>query len=194
MVSLYNNHLNGILADEMGLGKTIQTISLITYLIEKKKQQGPYLIIVPLSYVYMEGRDGGNRSNLFFLYVYRTLTNWNLEFDKWAPSVAKIVYKGPPQVRRALQMEIRQGGFQVLLTTFEYIIKDRPLLSKIKWLHMIIDEGHRMKNTKSKLTYTLRTHYNTRYRLILTGTPLQVKSRAMEGGLNSPYACLEQPT
>lgn len=49
MVSLYNNRLNGILADEMGLGKTIQTISLITYLIEKKQQNGPYLIIVPLS-------------------------------------------------------------------------------------------------------------------------------------------------
>lgn len=49
MISLYNNNLNGILADEMGLGKTIQTISLITYLIEKKKQNGPYLIVVPLS-------------------------------------------------------------------------------------------------------------------------------------------------
>jgi ATP-dependent helicase STH1/SNF2 len=49
MVSLYNNHLNGILADEMGLGKTIQTISLVTYLIEKKRQNGPFLIIVPLS-------------------------------------------------------------------------------------------------------------------------------------------------
>ena len=49
MVSLYNNRLNGILADEMGLGKTIQTISLITYLIEKKQQHGPFLIIVPLS-------------------------------------------------------------------------------------------------------------------------------------------------
>jgi ATP-dependent helicase STH1/SNF2 len=48
MCSLYNNNLNGILADEMGLGKTIQTISLITFLIEKKKQQGPYLVIVPL--------------------------------------------------------------------------------------------------------------------------------------------------
>jgi ATP-dependent helicase STH1/SNF2 len=49
MVSLYNNHLNGILADEMGLGKTIQTLSLITYLIEYKRQMGPFLIIVPLS-------------------------------------------------------------------------------------------------------------------------------------------------
>lgn len=51
LVSLYNNNLNGILADEMGLGKTIQTIGLITYLMEKKKLNGPYLIIVPLSYV-----------------------------------------------------------------------------------------------------------------------------------------------
>ena len=72
MISLYNNNLNGILADEMGLGKTIQSISLVTYLIEKKRQPGPYLIIVPLS----------------------TLTNWTNEFEKWAPSVKKIVYKG----------------------------------------------------------------------------------------------------
>lgn len=35
---MYNNHLNGILADEMGLGKTIQTIALISYLIEKKQK------------------------------------------------------------------------------------------------------------------------------------------------------------
>ncbi|KAI9258084.1 SNF2 family N-terminal domain-containing protein [Phascolomyces articulosus] len=151
MVSLFNNHLNGILADEMGLGKTIQTISLITYLIEQKRQNGPFLIIVPLS----------------------TLTNWTLEFDKWAPSVSTIIYKGPPPVRRNLQMEIRRGDFQVLLTTFEYIIKDRPILCKTKWCHMIVDEGHRMKNTNSKLTTCLRQYYHARYRIILTGTPLQ---------------------
>uniref|UniRef100_A0A3Q3FPC2 Helicase ATP-binding domain-containing protein n=1 Tax=Labrus bergylta TaxID=56723 RepID=A0A3Q3FPC2_9LABR len=51
MVSLYNNNLNGILADEMGLGKTIQTIALITYLMEYKRINGPFLIIVPLSSV-----------------------------------------------------------------------------------------------------------------------------------------------
>lgn len=151
MISLYNNNLNGILADEMGLGKTIQTISLLTYLIEKKRQNGPFLVIVPLS----------------------TLTNWNLEFDKWAPGVKKIVYKGPPNSRKLFQSQIRQGQFQVLLTTYEYIIKDRPVLSKIKWIHMIVDEGHRMKNANSKLSSTLTQYYTTRYRLILTGTPLQ---------------------
>lgn len=51
MISLYNNNLNGLLADEMGLGKTIQTISLITYLVEKKQQNGPFLVIVPLRFV-----------------------------------------------------------------------------------------------------------------------------------------------
>ncbi|KAH8176166.1 bromodomain-containing protein [Sarocladium implicatum] len=151
MISLYNNNLNGILADEMGLGKTIQTISLITYLIERKQQSGPYLVIVPLS----------------------TLTNWNLEFEKWAPSISRIVYKGPPLARKTQQDKIRQGNFQVLLTTYEYIIKDRPILSKIKWFHMIIDEGHRMKNANSKLSATIQTYYHTRFRLILTGTPLQ---------------------
>lgn len=49
MISLYNNKLNGILADEMGLGKTIQTIALFSYLIEKKSNFGPFLIVVPLS-------------------------------------------------------------------------------------------------------------------------------------------------
>lgn len=151
MISLYNNNLNGILADEMGLGKTIQTISLLTYLIEVKKQNGPFLVIVPLS----------------------TLTNWNLEFEKWAPSISRIVYKGPPNSRKSQQQQIRYGNFQVLLTTYEYIIKDRPVLSKIKWVHMIIDEGHRMKNSQSKLSATLSQYYSTRYRLILTGTPLQ---------------------
>jgi hypothetical protein len=54
LVSLYNNNLNGILADEMGLGKTIQTIALITYLMEHKRINGPFLIIVPLSYVWAQ--------------------------------------------------------------------------------------------------------------------------------------------
>ncbi|KAL3476127.1 SNF2 family N-terminal domain-containing protein [Aspergillus californicus] len=151
MISLYNNNLNGILADEMGLGKTIQTISLITHIIEKKRNNGPFLVIVPLS----------------------TLTNWNLEFEKWAPAVSRIVYKGPPNTRKQQQQNIRWGNFQVLLTTYEYIIKDRPILSKIKWTHMIVDEGHRMKNAQSKLSSTLSQYYISRYRLILTGTPLQ---------------------
>ncbi|XP_076275464.1 ATP-dependent helicase brm-like isoform X1 [Rhynchophorus ferrugineus] len=153
MVSLYNNNLNGILADEMGLGKTIQTIALITYLMEKKKVNGPYLIIVPLS----------------------TISNWMLEFEKWAPSVHVISYKGSPSARRGIQSQMKSAKFNVLLTTYEYIIKDKGVLSKIPFKYMIIDEGHRMKNHHCKLTQVLNTHYLAPHRLLLTGTPLQNK-------------------
>ncbi|XP_060927167.1 LOW QUALITY PROTEIN: probable global transcription activator SNF2L2 [Limanda limanda] len=153
MVSLYNNNLNGILADEMGLGKTIQTIALITYLMENKRINGPFLIIVPLS----------------------TLSNWIYELDKWSPSVVKIAYKGTPGLRRGLVPQLRSGKFNVLLTTYEYIIKDKQILAKIRWKYMIVDEGHRMKNHHCKLTQVLNTHYVAPRRLLLTGTPLQNK-------------------
>lgn len=153
LVSLYNNNLNGILADEMGLGKTIQTIALITYLMEAKKNHGPFLIIVPLS----------------------TLSNWALEFEKWAPSVNVVCYKGSPVVRRIVQNQMRAVKFNVLLTTYEYVIKDKSVLSKLPFKYMIIDEGHRMKNHHCKLTQVLNTHYLAPHRLLLTGTPLQNK-------------------
>lgn len=153
LVSLCNNNLNGILADEMGLGKTIQTIALITYLMDKKKLNGPYLIIVPLS----------------------TLSNWMLEFDRWAPTVIKIAYKGSPNVRRQISSQLRSSKFNVLLTTYEYVIKDKATLAKLRWKYMIIDEGHRMKNHHCKLTQVLNTHYMASHRLLLTGTPLQNK-------------------
>uniref|UniRef100_A0A8C5BVC1 SWI/SNF related BAF chromatin remodeling complex subunit ATPase 4a n=1 Tax=Gadus morhua TaxID=8049 RepID=A0A8C5BVC1_GADMO len=153
LVSLYNNNLNGILADEMGLGKTIQTIGLITYLMEHKRINGPFLIIVPLS----------------------TLSNWVYEFDKWAPSVIKVSYKGSPAARRAFIPILRSGKFNVLLTTYEYIIKDKQVLAKLRWKYMIVDEGHRMKNHHCKLTQVLNTHYLAPRRLLLTGTPLQNK-------------------
>ncbi|SGZ39708.1 related to Transcription regulatory protein SNF2 [Hanseniaspora guilliermondii] len=151
MISLYNNKLNGILADEMGLGKTVQTLSLLTYLYEHKGIKGPFLVLVPLS----------------------TMTNWVNEFKRWAPALNVIAYKGTPYERKNMQKKIKSLEFDVCLTTFEYIIREKAVLSKVKWVHMIIDEGHRMKNAESKLSLTINKFYHTDYRLILTGTPLQ---------------------
>ncbi|TKR77560.1 hypothetical protein L596_018508 [Steinernema carpocapsae] len=153
MVSLYNNNLNGILADEMGLGKTIQTVALITYLMEVKKVNGPYLVIVPLS----------------------TISNWALELEKWAPNVHKIVYKGDRDARKRLDISIRRGSFNVLLTTYDYVLKEKALLGKLQWKYMIIDEGHRMKNHNCKLSLILNKEFNAQHRILLTGTPLQNK-------------------
>jgi ATP-dependent helicase STH1/SNF2 len=92
--------------------------------------------------------------------------------ESLSPTNIKIIV-GTPYARKSLQSELKKNNFNVLLTTYEYIIKDRPFLARIKWLYMIIDEGHRMKNTNSKLSSVITQYYHTRYRLILTGTPLQ---------------------
>lgn len=70
---------------------------------------------------------------------------------------------------------MRATKFNVLLTTYEYVIKDKGVLAKLQWKYMIIDEGHRMKNHHCKLTQVLNTHYLAPHRLLLTGTPLQNK-------------------
>ncbi|GKV39037.1 hypothetical protein SLEP1_g46868 [Rubroshorea leprosula] len=153
LVSLYNNHLNGILADEMGLGKTVQVIALICYLMEAKNDRGPFLVVVPSS----------------------VLSGWESEISFWAPEILKIVYAGPPEERRRLFKErIVHQKFNILLTTYEYLMNkhDRPKLSKIHWHYIIIDEGHRIKNASCKLNAELK-HYQSSHRLLLTGTPLQ---------------------
>ncbi|KAF7107901.1 hypothetical protein CFC21_108478 [Triticum aestivum] len=153
LVSLYNNNLNGILADEMGLGKTVQVISLLCYLMETKNDRGPFLVVVPSS----------------------VLSGWVSELNFWAPSINKIAYFGPPEERRRLFKEmIVQQKFNVLLTTYEYLMNkhDRPKLSKIQWHYIIIDEGHRIKNASCKLNADLKL-YRSSHRLLLTGTPLQ---------------------
>merc|ERR1719419_1210449 len=112
-----------------------------------------YLIIVPLS----------------------TLSNWQLEFSRWAPSLTTLSYKGTPNQRRAVAGQIRSGRFNVLVTTYEYVIREKAILCKLRWKYMIIDEGHRMKNHHCKLTQILNTFYTATNRLLLTGTPLQNK-------------------
>lgn len=46
-----------------------------------------------------------------------------------------------------------------------------PLL-KFRWEYLIVDEAHKLKNEDSQISQRLR-QLDTRYRLLLTGTPLQ---------------------
>ncbi|PPS10447.1 hypothetical protein GOBAR_AA10194 [Gossypium barbadense] len=120
---------------------------------ETKNDRGPFLVVVPSS----------------------VLPGWESEINFWAPEIHKIVYAGPPEERRRLFKErIVHQKFNILLTTYEYLMNkhDRPKLSKIHWHYIIIDEGHRIKNASCKLNADLK-HYQSSHRLLLTGTPLQ---------------------
>ncbi|KAK4487693.1 hypothetical protein RD792_005645, partial [Penstemon davidsonii] len=152
MLSLFNNNLNGILADEMGLGKTIQTISLIAYLIENKGVTGPHLIVAPKA----------------------VLPNWLQEFSVWAPSISAVLYDGRLDERKAMREEYSgEGKFNVLITHYDLIIRDKAFLRKIHWYYLVVDEGHRLKNYDCVLARTLVSGYRIRRRLLLTGTPIQ---------------------
>lgn len=52
------------------------------------------------------------------------------------------------------------------------IIREKAVLRKIQWKYLVIDEAHRIKNEKSKLSEIIR-EFETKNRLLLTGTPLQ---------------------
>lgn len=154
---LYENGLNGILADEMGLGKTVQIIALLCHLIERR-QGGPFLIVVPLS----------------------TMSNWILEFQKFAPSLPIIVFHGNKEKRTKLYKKIKKfhqivQGYKtqpIVLTTFEMPLQESGFLKTQKWTYIIVDEGHRIKNHQCLLAKMLRTLHSMN-RLLLTGTPLQ---------------------
>lgn len=152
LISLHENGISGILADEMGLGKTLQTIAFLGYLRHIMGTTGPHLIMVPKS----------------------TLDNWKREFAKWTPEVNVLVLQGAKEERQKLIQErlIDNEDFDVCITSYEMILREKSHLKKFAWEYIIIDEAHRIKNEESSLAQVIRL-FNSRNRLLITGTPLQ---------------------
>ncbi|KAJ9388092.1 hypothetical protein DTO032I4_2716 [Paecilomyces variotii] len=139
------------IADEMGLGKTLQTISFIGYLRHICGITGPHLVAVPKS----------------------TLDNWKREFQKWTPEVNVLVLQGDKEERQRLITErLVDEKFDVCITSYEMILREKSHLKKFAWEYIIIDEAHRIKNEESSLSQIIRV-FNSRNRLLITGTPLQ---------------------
>lgn len=125
------NKRSCILADEMGLGKTIQSIGLLDQLskLDATKIRGPFLIVAPLSLI----------------------SQWQSESKAWAPDLNVVVYHGSADARdfmvkhefyyneqfvgKGMHTKLRKMNwtkFHVLITTFEVVLKDNAVLSKIR--------------------------------------------------------------
>lgn len=151
LAGLYAIGNNGILADEMGLGKTIQTIALLAHLAVEHEVWGPHLVVVPTS----------------------VILNWEIEFKKFLPGFKVLTYYGNQQERK----EKREGWtnddkWNVWITSYNIVTKDQQIFRRKAWHYMILDEAHNIKNFQSLRWQTL-LNFNTRARLLLTGTPLQ---------------------
>lgn len=58
-----------------------------------------------------------------------------------------------------------------------------------KWKYLILDEAHMIKNWKSQRWQTL-LRFNSKRRLLITGTPLQVGGQAGRGGKYSAHVAI----
>ncbi|KAN0122280.1 SNF2 family N-terminal domain containing protein [Hyaloscypha variabilis] len=151
LAGLYANNNNGILADEMGLGKTIQTIALLAHLATEHEVWGPHLVVVPTS----------------------VMLNWEIEFKKWCPGFKIMTYYGSPEERKRKRLGWRSDDkWNVCITTYQLIIADQQVFKRRQWHFMILDEAHNIKNFESQ-RWQVMLKFNTRARLLLTGTPLQ---------------------
>ena len=150
---LYENELSCILADDMGLGKTCQVIAFLAHLYETGVK-GPHLIVVPSS----------------------TIENWLREFQKFCPTLNVMPYYAGLNERAMIRetIEDNRDDINVVITTYT-IAKakvDAKFLRDMDFTVCVYDEGHMLKNHQSQL-YEKLIRIRARFRLLLTGTPLQ---------------------
>ncbi|KAK0703771.1 CDH1-like protein [Lasiosphaeria miniovina] len=148
---------NVILADEMGLGKTVQTVAFLSWLRNDRDQEGPFLVVAPLS----------------------VIPAWADTFNHWAPDLNYVVYLGPEAARANIRdYELLVDGnpkkpkFNVLVTSYDYILADWEHLRTIKWQVLAVDEAHRLKNRDSQL-YARLNSFGVPCKVLITGTPIQ---------------------
>lgn len=139
-----NNLINGfgtILADDMGLGKTIQTIAVLLYLKENGFIKNLVLVVVPTS----------------------LLLNWELELQKFAPSLSYFSFYGS---RRSMKKA------DIIITTYDIVRRDLEIFKKEKFDCLIIDEAQKIKNPDTNITKAIKS-LKTKYKIALSGTPVE---------------------
>ena len=142
LIWLYKNNLNGILGDERGLGKRTQSLSFLSYLVECNDIKGPFLILSPLS----------------------CIRKWEREIEHFLPNFKVETFVGSIHERKEKIERINEYRsrfkdnsnkyslpFNIMLTSYEFVIKANSVFQQFQWKYVIIDEAQRFTNVESKL-------------------------------------------
>jgi len=156
---LYSAHF-AILADEMGLGKTMQAITTIRLLL----------------------RTGEIRSVLLVC-PKPLLTNWQREFEVWAPEISVKPIDGSPPRRKWLW---QLPGIPVRLANYELLNRDREFFDLPEgetfpaFDLVVLDEAQRVKNRGNATSEAARA-IPRRRNWALTGTPVENSAEDLVG-------------
>jgi SNF2 family DNA or RNA helicase len=138
---------SAILADEMGLGKTMQAITAVRMLIRSGELKS-VLLICPKPLV----------------------TNWQREFNLWAPEIPLMIIEGDHAKRR---WQWTQTDAPVKIANYELLARDRDAFDDAAHFDLVIlDEAQRIKNTSSATNQLARSIGRSRS-WALTGTPIE---------------------
>lgn len=144
---------------DMGLGKTLQSICILAskHFERARKHsetQSPESICLPSLIVCPPTLTG----------------HWYYEILKYVDNLKPILYTGNARERNRLISKLR--NYDIVVTSYEVVRNDITSLENIDWLYCILDEGHIIKNAKTKLTKAVKS-IRAQHRLILSGTPIQ---------------------
>lgn len=168
---LKNNSFGGCLADDMGLGKTLQALALLLDVsTEKIEIQQPVAEqFTQLSLFDQPQRQTVTSRPTSLIVVPLSLVhNWTAEAARFAPSLKVLAHIGNNRTRTIATFD----HYDVVVTTYGLVRNDNELLSAYHFHYIILDESQAIKNSSSK-SYTAVTNLKSRYKLVLTGTPVE---------------------
>ena len=143
----------------MGLGKTLQSICILSSKHFERTER----------HRATKSQDSVHLPSLIICPP--TLTgHWYYEILKYADNLLPILYTGNSRERTRLLSKL--NSFDVVITSYEVVRNDISNLEDLHWLYCVLDEGHVIKNSKTKLTKAVKC-IRAQHRLILSGTPIQ---------------------
>ncbi len=100
------------------------------------------------------------------------LGNWRRELLRFAPELRVVLHHGKTRARQEDEFAAMLAETDVVLTSYNLLQRDQELFMARIWEGVVLDEAQNIKNPATRQSRAARD-LNGRFRLALTGTPLE---------------------